>query len=490
MVAAHTAAAFAERMREGEVARRRGDLAGATAAVQAALALVPGQPEALRWLGEFARTGGDDTAAETWWRRSLAAHEAQPAVWNNLGNLLARTGRAEKIEEALAAFARAIALAPGYTEAHYNRARVLHRAGRAAEAASALQAALSLPGGPRASMLQLAARLHEDAGQLEDALRTLDAALREAPDKPALHHNRGVLLHRLGRHAEALAAHERALALGLGRGAGEAAAGAHYNHGNVLQALGRGEEALAAYRRAIAAEPRHRLAHYDLARLRWRLGDEPFDAELRALEAGEPASALGPGLRGHMLARAERHDDAAAAFAEALQREPAAAGFHDGLGRALSRLGRHDEALAAHARAVRWRRRTATCTHTTPRRCWPPAASTRRWPPPTVPARWRRATSTRGPSARSPGSSPATRAPAGCWTSSASCSCTTSNRRPASPTWRASVPRWPGSCTRTTTTGERRWTRRCAAARRRWATCSTCRRCRSSPPCVSASPRP
>ncbi|MBL8344458.1 MAG: tetratricopeptide repeat protein [Rubrivivax sp.] len=343
MVSPSTAAAFAEHMRQGAVARQRGDLTQATAAVQAALALVPGQPEALRWLGDLARARGDDTAAEAAWRQALAAAEAQPAVWNNLGNLLARTGRAD---EALAAFARAIALTPDYAEAHYNQARVLHRAGRGVEAAMALQRALALPGGPREAMLQLAALLHEGAGHLEPALAALDLALELAPTRAALHHNRAVLLQRLHRSVESLTAHEQAQALGA------VGADVHYNHGNTLQSLGRGEEALSAYRRALQADARHGLALYDLARLRWRLGDDDFDSELRHLEAADTASSLGPGLRAHLLARAERPAEAAAAFAEALRREPAAAGFHDGLGRMLSRQGRHDEALAAHERAV------------------------------------------------------------------------------------------------------------------------------------------
>jgi len=362
MVDRSTAATFAEHMREGAAAQRRGDLAAATRAVQAAHALVPGQPEAMRWLGEFARARGDEAAAESWWRASLAAHEPQPAVYNNLGNLLARSGR---LEPALAALARATTLEPRYTDAHYNFARVLHRAGRHAEAGAALQRAMSLPGGPREAMLQLAARLHEAAGQFEPALQAIDAAIALAPGKPALHHNRGVLLHRTQRDDEALAAYERALALGA------EGADVHYNHGNALQAVGRGADALAAYRRALAVEPRHRLALYDLARLRWRMGDgvgegagegavagagdgigTPFDAELRALAAADPASSLAPGLRAHLLARADHHAEAEAAFAEAIAREPGAAGFHDGLGRALSRQGRHEAALAAHERAV------------------------------------------------------------------------------------------------------------------------------------------
>jgi tetratricopeptide (TPR) repeat protein len=262
------------------------------------------------------------------------------------GNQLAREGRRD---DAIAALQRATVLAPGLVEAHYNLARVLHGTGRAAEAAAALQPALELPhsnAALRALVLQLAALLQQGAGRLEHALATLGDAVAAAPDKAALHHNRAVLLQRLNRPHEALAAHERAQALGA------AGADVHYNHGNALQGLGRGNEAVAAYRRALAADPRHALALYDLARLRWRLGDADFDAELRALEALDAQASLAPGLRAHLLARAERHAEAAAAFEQALRHEPQAAGFHDGLGRMHSRLGHHDQALASHERAV------------------------------------------------------------------------------------------------------------------------------------------
>jgi len=100
--------------------------------------------------------------------------------------------------------------------------------------------------------------------------------LSVAPDHLGLLHNRAVLLQRGHRHAEALALHDRAAALGLD------AADAHYNRGNTLQSLGRHEEALQAYLAALARDGGHLLAHFDLARLRWRLGDENFDADIRA----------------------------------------------------------------------------------------------------------------------------------------------------------------------------------------------------------------
>jgi tetratricopeptide (TPR) repeat protein len=177
--------------------------------------------------------------------------------------------------------------------------------------------------------------------------------LRVAPDKPSLLHNRAVMLQRAHRHAEALAVHERTLALGLD------AAEAHYNRGNTLQSLGRQTEALAAYRQALVREPAHALSLYDLSRLRWRQGDADFDTELRQAIASDPASPLLrpllPGLHAHLLWRAERYADAADAYRLALQHSPQAAPpprLLDGLARCLLRLGDIEAGLQAHQAAV------------------------------------------------------------------------------------------------------------------------------------------
>ena len=132
-----------------------------------------------------------------------------------------------------------------YADAHYNRARVLHALSRLPAAAASLNQALALSPQPNVALLQLHAQIEGDSGFATSALATLDKALRLAPDKLALLHNRAVLLQRSHRHAEALAVHERAAALGLDT------ADAHYNRGNTLQSLGRHADALAAYRRAL-----------------------------------------------------------------------------------------------------------------------------------------------------------------------------------------------------------------------------------------------
>ena len=330
-------------VQRGLVCQQAGDIAGADSAYNHALTLQPEQPAALQLLGLLARRGGDGERAEEFFRRSLRVEHRQPHVHNNLGNLLDSVGRTD---EALNCFDDALDLEPRYAEAHYNRARVLRALGRSSDAAVAMELACANAPAAKAPWLQLQAQIEDDQGLPDQALATLDRALQLEPERPALLHNRATLLQRRHRHAEALAAHERALALGLD------AADAHYNHGNTLQSLGRPADAMAAYRRALARQPMHALALYDLARLRWRMGDRDFDAELRHATLAEPASAVAPAVHAQLLWRAERHADAAAAYAMALQRGPQSAALHDGRARCLARLGQFQEANAAHQLAL------------------------------------------------------------------------------------------------------------------------------------------
>lgn len=330
-------------VQQGFAHHQAADIRVAEQAYRQALQAHPLHAAALQLLGLLKRRQGDLVQAEALMRQSLEVQPAQPHVWNNLGNLLLSLGRAAEAE---GCFDQALALMPAYADAHYNRARALHVQGRLPQAAAAVQAARGHVPQATAAMLQLQAQIEGDQGQLKEALVTVDHALQLAPDKPALLHNRATLLQRCHRHTEALQAHERALALGLD------AADAHYNHGNTLQSVGQPEAAAAAYRRALSREPQHRLALYDLARLRWRQGDPDFEAELIQAAAANPASPVAPGVQASLLWRAERYGDAHAAYAQALARAPQDPAFHDGLGRCLVRLGEIEAGLAAQGRAV------------------------------------------------------------------------------------------------------------------------------------------
>lgn len=346
-----TAALADQTLRRGFELQNAGQASAAALAYQEVLRLVPEHPAALQLLGLLARREGRWPEAEALMRRSLQAQPRQPHVWNNLGSLLDDMGRAA---EALGCFDTAIAQEPRYGEAHYNRALLLHQAGRLAEAMQAVECVVSLGAQVPAPVLQLKALILTEQGALPRALATVDQALALAPERAALHHNRATLLQRLHRHQASLEAHLQAQSLGLD------VADAHYNHGNTLQSLGRMDDAAAAYRRALQKDPGHRLALYDLARLRWRQADPRFDEDLQAAGAAQPNSALAPGLRAQLLMNAERHADAVDAFRQALALQPEGAGFRSGLARCLARLGDMDAALQEHQRAVALAPRDAT----------------------------------------------------------------------------------------------------------------------------------
>ncbi len=333
-------------LQQGLQARRAGQLVAAQMAFTEVLKRHPEQPDALLMLGELAQSQGRLAVAEEFCARAVKADPLQFYAWARRASLLEDLGRPVDAERC---YGKAAELRPDHAESLYNGARLLRQIGRTVEAEQSLtRALLAGPGSPtlHAQMLQLRAMLEEEAGQLELALATIEQAIELAPGRAALHHNRGVLLQRLARPTEALAAHDLALQRGL------VAADAHYNRGNSLQSLGRSVDALLAYRRALSLDPLHALALYDIARLRWRLGEADFSAELDAAATLAPHSAVAPGIKARLLLRAERYVEAAEAFTHAAALGATVAGYFDGLGQSLSRLGRHDEAGIAYRRAI------------------------------------------------------------------------------------------------------------------------------------------
>ena len=187
-------------LQQGQQARSQGQVAAARAAYNEVLKRDAEQPDALHLLGELAQSLGRLTEAEELLVRSLRASPGRPQGWSRLGSVQEDLGRWADAQAAQ----RAVELKPDHVEAHYNRARLLRQLGDPAAAAQSVSEALRHnPAAPTllAQTLQLRAQLEEDAGQLEAALATLQLALAVTPQRAALHHNRGVLLHRLARPA-------------------------------------------------------------------------------------------------------------------------------------------------------------------------------------------------------------------------------------------------------------------------------------------------
>lgn len=157
----------------------KGDAEGAIAAYQAALRLDPGHRDALAnlgllyeragrlddayktyatasrrgyafgfsGLGRIAASRGDLSTALTCLRRATDIDDADPLIWMDYGDGLRRAGRAD---DAVRAYRRALALAPGAADAYrglYAALRSLNRTGEAEETAREARASgVTIPG--------------------------------------------------------------------------------------------------------------------------------------------------------------------------------------------------------------------------------------------------------------------------------------------------------------------------------------------------------
>ena len=126
----------------GVLLYQRGQLDDAMPLLDRAVALVPGEAEFHNNRG-LALTAADrlDEAVDAF-RRALALRPAHAGTWNNLG--LAEVAR-NALGEADAAYTQALALEPGFDFARWNHALALLAAGRYADGWRAYEARLSIP---------------------------------------------------------------------------------------------------------------------------------------------------------------------------------------------------------------------------------------------------------------------------------------------------------------------------------------------------------
>jgi predicted O-linked N-acetylglucosamine transferase (SPINDLY family) len=168
------------------------------------------------------------------------------------------------VEEAVAAYRRALQIKPDTAVFHRNLGNVLQCAGRWNEAIPAYRRALEMEPGSTEIASSLANALSqqgsslEQAGRLDEALASYQQAVEIQPYEPRRHCRVGCLLQRQGRLDEAAAAFHRALEIQ------PAHTEAHYWLADVLKEQGRWAEARAAMRRVVELAPDLPRAHSDL----------------------------------------------------------------------------------------------------------------------------------------------------------------------------------------------------------------------------------
>lgn len=269
---------------------RAGDLGGARADLDAAIALDPSNSWARGARGRLRQDAGEHEAALADFDGALAIEPDVTSYHYRRGLSLAALGRSR---EAIAAFDGALRLEPGVVQAWLERGRAFEALGHEGPALASYERALRLDGRHEASLSRRAfllqrmghaekaiaaydrllavqpratfglnnrAGLLAGLGRREDALRDLDRAIALAPGDVNALRNRAQLLLQLGRNDQALRDLDRA-------GPGHDGAIWHGMRGDALLALGRAAPALEAYRAALALRPRDRatLFGYGLA---------------------------------------------------------------------------------------------------------------------------------------------------------------------------------------------------------------------------------
>jgi predicted O-linked N-acetylglucosamine transferase (SPINDLY family) len=155
-----------------------------------------------------AAAGGSlaDAAAAAWRAIALDANDAD--AWVLLGLAL----QAEEPEAALAAWEKAVALAPANPEAHFRLGDFHRRRGSHAAAVASYRAAQAAGANHPVLLNNLGLALQE-RGQIDEAEACFRAAIRQQPAMVEANANLADLLSRQQRFADAVRAYEQALAL-------------------------------------------------------------------------------------------------------------------------------------------------------------------------------------------------------------------------------------------------------------------------------------
>jgi tetratricopeptide (TPR) repeat protein len=246
---------------------RAGRLADAEAIYEEILQTSPDHIDSLHLSGVIAHQRGNYGVAIERIGRAIALTSNRPVaeLHNNIGVAYRGAGQPE---QAIAHFARALALKPDYAEAHANLGAGLKDLGQLEEAVRNCRRAVELSPKSPTSHYALGA-IFQQQGALDAARACYQQALELKPDYAEAHTNLGAVLAALGDPGQALAHYRKVVAIKPNY------PNAHYNLGQSLQQLARADEALSCYRQAQSLKPDYAEAHWNEALALLTLGDYP-----------------------------------------------------------------------------------------------------------------------------------------------------------------------------------------------------------------------
>ncbi|MGA7641212.1 MAG: tetratricopeptide repeat protein [Syntrophobacteraceae bacterium] len=287
--------------------------------------------------------------AEAAYRKAIELDPNYTWAWVQLGGLMQNLGR---FQEAEAAYRKAIELDPSYTWAWVQLGGLTEKLERFQEAEDAYRKAIELDPNDNWAWVQLGGLLHERLERFEEAEAAYRKALELKPHNAWAWSQLGQLLHeKLERFEEAEDAYRKAVELDPGHDWMWAQLGRLLH-----EKLERFQEAEAAYRKAVELDPGYvwvwallgLLLHEKLERF-----EEAEVAYRKAIES-DPNYYWAWGKLGHLLhEKFERFEEAEAAYRKAIELKPDYIWAWAQLGRLLhEKLERYPEAEAAYRKAI------------------------------------------------------------------------------------------------------------------------------------------
>jgi len=247
---------------------------------------------------------------------AISIEAMQAATYHNLGASLQEDGR---LDDAAAAYRRALQIQPDYALSHEGLGSVLRRQGKLDEAIGQLDEAVRLHPGFVDARFNLANALAE-RGDAEAAISLYEDVLRKQSDGTDPRSNVDV----------------------------------YSNLGLALIASGRIDEAIECFRRAALLEPNSATTHYNLGHALATRGDlgGAIAHLLQALQV-DPANVSAHYELGNVYMAQRQLEQAAIQFRETVRLSPAYAEAHNNLGVVLASLGRLGEATDEFRTALR-----------------------------------------------------------------------------------------------------------------------------------------
>ncbi|MFQ3566214.1 MAG: tetratricopeptide repeat protein [Aggregatilineales bacterium] len=277
---------------------------------------------------------------------ALIAYDRALALQPDYAWVWARKGRAlrllERYEEALACYEQALSLQPSYAWGWKGKGIVLERIGRQEEALACYRRATELDPNDVWNWYNQADALFK-LGYHAEALSKVERALQVDDGHPNSWGKKGQILRSLGQHEAALVAYQRAIDLD------PTYAWAHNGYGLVLRALGRYKDALLSFKRAARYMGDEVWHWYNVVETLVDLGQfEEAVAPAQTAVRVDPTHAYSWAKLGQVMRYMQRFDDALAAYDRAIALKPEYAWAYNGKGIVLERLGRYEEALEAY----------------------------------------------------------------------------------------------------------------------------------------------